>query len=108
MPDGPVERFACSIGDLEVISAHDKDLTRLVMRLAAKEGTLEDVRVVLGSTHAGGTEGGPDALIDEYGLVVSSYLAGIALAAGIGLDEDDAEDDTTKKPRPIRGSTSGS
>ena len=23
-------------------------------------------------------------------------------------DEDDAEDDTTKKPRPIRGSTSGS
>ena len=47
-------------------------------------------------------EPGADELIEKYGLVTCSYLAGIALAAGVGLDEEDVED-AGKKPKALPG-----
>ena len=84
--DKTVVKFYCGIGQLEEISEHNEDLVPFVGKLAAQNGTLEDVRVVIRATH-----GEPDELIEKYGLVLMSQVAGLALGAGVGLDEEDTD-----------------
>lgn len=91
---GETVRFTADIGALERIQDAGLSLYELPARLVQKEAKIADVRVVIDAT----TEMGFDAFYDRYGLVLAMDCAALALAAGLGIDEEDGTKSTGKKP----------
>lgn len=91
---GETVRFTADIGALERIQDAGLSLYELPARLLQKEAKIGEVRTVIDAT----TEMGFDAFHDRFGLVLAMDCAALALAAGLGIDEEDGVKNPGKKP----------
>lgn len=102
---GEVVLFRADIGALEKIQDAGLSLYELPARLIQKEAKISEIRIVIDAT----TDIGFEEFNNRYGLVLAGDCAALALAAGLGIDEEDGAKSTGKKSIPawISGRTSG-
>lgn len=93
---GEAVRFTANIGALERIQDAGLSLYELPARLVQKSAKIEEARVVIDAT----TEMGFDAFHDRFGLILAMDCAALAVAAGLGIDEEDGVKEAGKKPFP--------